>query len=246
MIVVATDAPLDARNLERLAARAIFALARTGSTYSNGSGDFAIAFSTHPSLRLTTTDGPQPRTVLPTDASRACSKRCSTPPKKRSTTRCSGPPTRRETAARSARSRSRRSPRSSRSTDDEARVAAAIGAVLLGLCIEPQRRLKRDGSGRASTPSRSTRRSATRTGGSCPNLVKEDFTVLDNGAPREITLFSSEIQPITVAIMLDMSGSMFSRFIRLRTSTLSFVDALLPQDRAQIGASGKRSPSART
>jgi D-aminopeptidase len=68
MIVVATDAPLDARNLERLAARAIFALARTGSTYSNGSGDFAIAFSTHPGLRLTATDGPQPRTVLPTDA----------------------------------------------------------------------------------------------------------------------------------------------------------------------------------
>ena len=68
MIVVATDAPLDARNLERLAARAIFALARTGSTYSNGSGDFAIAFSTHPSLRVTTTDGPQPRTVLPTDS----------------------------------------------------------------------------------------------------------------------------------------------------------------------------------
>ena len=46
MIVVATDAPLDARNLKRVATRAVFALARTGSTYSNGSGDFAIAFST--------------------------------------------------------------------------------------------------------------------------------------------------------------------------------------------------------
>jgi D-aminopeptidase len=68
MIVVATDAPLDARDLKRLAARAIFALARTGSTYSNGSGDFAIAFSTHPSLRGTTSSGPQPRTVLPTDS----------------------------------------------------------------------------------------------------------------------------------------------------------------------------------
>ena len=67
MIVVATDAPIDARDLERLAARAIFALARTGSTYSNGSGDFAIAFSTHPSLRLASTAGPQPRTILPTD-----------------------------------------------------------------------------------------------------------------------------------------------------------------------------------
>jgi len=68
MIVVATDAPLDARDLQRLAARAIFAMARTGSTYSNGSGDFAIAFSTHPSLRVSGASGPQPRTVLPTDS----------------------------------------------------------------------------------------------------------------------------------------------------------------------------------
>ena len=68
LIVVATDAPLDARDLKRLAARAIFAMARTGSTYSNGSGDFAIAFSTAEGNRLTATNGPQPRTVLPTDA----------------------------------------------------------------------------------------------------------------------------------------------------------------------------------
>jgi len=67
MIVVATDAPLDHRNLQRLAARAVFALARTGSTYSNGSGDFAIAFSTHASLRVTSGTAPQPRTLLPAD-----------------------------------------------------------------------------------------------------------------------------------------------------------------------------------
>ena len=67
MIVVATDAPLDARDLKRLAARAIFALARTGSTYANGSGDFAIAFSTDRTLRVTGAAGPQPRTILPTD-----------------------------------------------------------------------------------------------------------------------------------------------------------------------------------
>src|SRR4051812_22460307 len=64
MIVVATDAPVDARTLQRLAARAVFALARTGSTYSNGSGDFAIAFSTHASQRVTGAAGPQTRTVL--------------------------------------------------------------------------------------------------------------------------------------------------------------------------------------
>ena len=67
MIVVATEAPVSDRNLRRLAARTIFALGKTGSSYSNGSGDFAIAFSTHSSLRLTNTSGPQPRTILPTD-----------------------------------------------------------------------------------------------------------------------------------------------------------------------------------
>jgi D-aminopeptidase len=46
MIVLATDAPLSPRNLERLARRALFGLARTGSFMDNGSGDFVIAFST--------------------------------------------------------------------------------------------------------------------------------------------------------------------------------------------------------
>ena len=51
MIVVATDAPLDARNLERLALRAFMGMARTGASGSNGSGDYVIAFSTHTGLR---------------------------------------------------------------------------------------------------------------------------------------------------------------------------------------------------
>jgi D-aminopeptidase len=46
MIVVATDAPLDARQLRRLAARAILGMARVGGTGSSGSGDYVIAFST--------------------------------------------------------------------------------------------------------------------------------------------------------------------------------------------------------
>ena len=52
IIVIATDAPVDARNLRRLAARAIMGLARTGAAGSNGSGDYAIAFSTAPELRI--------------------------------------------------------------------------------------------------------------------------------------------------------------------------------------------------
>jgi D-aminopeptidase len=68
MIVVATDAPIDARDLKRLAGRAVFGLARTGSSYSNGSGDFAIAFSTAADLRTRFgSSAAQPRTLLPTD-----------------------------------------------------------------------------------------------------------------------------------------------------------------------------------
>ncbi len=69
MIVVATDAPLDARDLNRLAARALFGLARTGSSYSNGSGDFAIAFSTAPEMRSRFGEAQaRTRTILPPDA----------------------------------------------------------------------------------------------------------------------------------------------------------------------------------
>jgi D-aminopeptidase len=63
MIVLATDAPLDARNLKRLAARAILGLARTGSSASNGSGDYAIAFSTAPQVRIHANNKAPTRTV---------------------------------------------------------------------------------------------------------------------------------------------------------------------------------------
>ena len=57
MIVVATDAPLSDRNLERIARRAIMGLSRTGSYASNGSGDYVIAFSTSEQVRRSTEDG---------------------------------------------------------------------------------------------------------------------------------------------------------------------------------------------
>jgi D-aminopeptidase len=55
MIIVATDAPLDAHALTRIARRAPLALGRTGSVLSHGSGDYVVAFSTAPSARITTT-----------------------------------------------------------------------------------------------------------------------------------------------------------------------------------------------
>jgi D-aminopeptidase len=70
MIVVATDAPLDDRNLERLAARAIMGLARTGASGSNGSGDYVIAFSTAEEVRRRLTP-PAPGAVPAPPAPRA-------------------------------------------------------------------------------------------------------------------------------------------------------------------------------
>ena len=69
-------------------------------------------------------------------------------------------------------------------------------------------------------------------------LEREDFRILDNGTEREITLFSNDPQHITVALMLDMSGSMMSRFLKVRASTERFIRALVPGDRAQIGSFG--------
>jgi D-aminopeptidase len=70
MIVVATDAPLGHRNLRRLAQRSLYGMARTGGYGSNGSGDYAIAFSTHEGCRIRR--GTQPpvmdRPVLDNDA----------------------------------------------------------------------------------------------------------------------------------------------------------------------------------
>ncbi|NNM20903.1 MAG: S58 family peptidase, partial [Gammaproteobacteria bacterium] len=59
MMIVATDAPLNARSLDRLAQRAMVGLGRTGSFVANGSGDYVIAFSTHPEVRRPrTSDAP--------------------------------------------------------------------------------------------------------------------------------------------------------------------------------------------
>jgi D-aminopeptidase len=68
IMVVATDAPLDARNLRRLAARALLGMGRTGSHSSNGSGDYVIAFSTFPGNRIRSGERLRTVTVLGNDA----------------------------------------------------------------------------------------------------------------------------------------------------------------------------------
>lgn len=72
-----------------------------------------------------------------------------------------------------------------------------------------------------------------------PNLTRDDFEIFDEGKPADITVFSKDPQPITVAVMLDMSGSMVSRFLLARNGMLRFIDALAPADRMRIGTFGE-------
>ncbi|HEU4935921.1 MAG TPA: VWA domain-containing protein [Vicinamibacterales bacterium] len=73
-----------------------------------------------------------------------------------------------------------------------------------------------------------------------PNLTKEDFEVYDNGKKQEITLFDNGVQPITVVMMLDRSGSMVGNFSLVRSAAEQFVAQLLPSDKARIGSFANR------
>ena len=69
-----------------------------------------------------------------------------------------------------------------------------------------------------------------------PDLQKTDFTVSDNGKKQPIAVFSNDVQPITIVIMLDRSGSMAENFELVRDATGVFIGKLLPADKARIGS----------
>ncbi len=68
-----------------------------------------------------------------------------------------------------------------------------------------------------------------------PNLTKADFEIRDSGQRQPIALFSNDIQPITIIIMMDRSGSMMPRSDIVEHAAEEFVARLLPADRARIG-----------
>ena len=71
-----------------------------------------------------------------------------------------------------------------------------------------------------------------------PNLSRQDFLVLDNGKPVEISVFSNDPQPVTAVVMVDVSSSMTTQMPRVTESLHHFVSTLLPGDRIRIGSFG--------
>lgn len=69
-----------------------------------------------------------------------------------------------------------------------------------------------------------------------PGLEQDEFTILDNGKPQEITFFQNDVQPFTVVVMLDYSASMTANLDRLQAAAEQFVLRMLPEDKGQVGS----------
>jgi Ca-activated chloride channel family protein len=69
-----------------------------------------------------------------------------------------------------------------------------------------------------------------------PDLTQEDFEIFDDNKKQTITLFKSDVQPVSVVVMLDTSGSMTANLEFVKNAAEKFVIRLLPDDRARIGS----------
>ena len=69
-----------------------------------------------------------------------------------------------------------------------------------------------------------------------PSLEREEFTILDNGKPQDITFFQNDVQPFSVVVMMDYSASMTANLDLLESAAEQFLLRLLPADRGQVGS----------
>ena len=75
-----------------------------------------------------------------------------------------------------------------------------------------------------------------RTGRLATGLTRDDFIILDDGKPQEVAVFTADVQPITIVVMLDRSGSVTRHFEIVRAAAEQFVTNLHDADRARIGS----------
>ena len=81
---------------------------------------------------------------------------------------------------------------------------------------------------------------ADHTGRLVPNLEGTAFEIYDNGKRQSITTFANDVQPITVVMMLDRSGSMYRNFSLVQRAAQAFVERMIPGDKARVGSFAAR------
>lgn len=114
-------------------------------------------------------------------------------------------------------------------------VALAVAALAAGTVAAQQPTFKSGARGVAVYAT-----VTDRDGRLVPDLTREDFEIKDGGKLQPITVFSNDIQPIRVVMMLDRSGSMRGNFRLVDAAGAAFVRALLPDDKARIGSFAER------
>jgi VWFA-related protein len=118
---------------------------------------------------------------------------------------------------------------------------AAFAAVLLSVAVVLAAPQAQPPSFVASTRTVAVYATVTNAQGRLvPDLSRDDFTIDDNGKRQTLTLFANDLQPITLIMLLDRSGSMKPNFALEEQAAQAFVAAMLPADKARIGSFGSR------
>ena len=118
------------------------------------------------------------------------------------------------------------------------RILACLGLVACALCGAATATQPQQTPPSFSTATRTVAVYATVTNGDrlVTALTRDDFTIADNGKPQTLTLFSNDVQPITIVVLLDRSSSMQPNFDLEAQGAEAFVRAMGPGDKARIGS----------
>jgi len=118
------------------------------------------------------------------------------------------------------------------------RVVLLTSVFALGLCLTVSARQQPFKSGARTVAVYATVTDAS--GRLVPDLTRDDFEIYDNGKLQDVSVFSNDIQPITIVVMLDRSGSMQANNRLVEAAGEAFVEKLLPADKARIGSFAAR------
>lgn len=118
-----------------------------------------------------------------------------------------------------------------------ARVAVLLTATVGAVIAAPQAQTPQFGAANRTVAVYATVTGAR--GRLVPDLAREDFAIDDNGKRQTLTLFANDIQPITLIMLLDRSGSMKPNFELEERAAEAFVHEMLPNDKARIGSFAK-------